>query len=85
MELAHISGRKFPSSKTKKKTLFKPKLKKKTSLKKFLYFLISWKVELSDSEIKKFLIFSQKKAFLIFRETKTWKKFFTFHKVTFRA
>ena len=33
-------------------------------------------MELSGSNIKKFLIFSQKKSFFIFRETKTLKKFF---------
>ena len=31
-------------------------------------------MELSSSNIKKFLIFSQKKSFLIFQETKTPKK-----------
>ena len=31
-------------------------------------------MELSNSNIKKFIIFSQKKAFLIFRETKTPKQ-----------
>ena len=35
-------------------------------------------MELSSSNIKRFLIFSQKKAFLIFRETDTPKKFFIF-------
>ena len=44
--------------------LFKAKLEKlkQFSLKKVL-------IEFSGSNIKKFLIFSQKKAFLIFRET----------------
>ena len=31
-------------------------------------------MELSGSNIKKFLIFSQKKAFLLFQETETLKK-----------
>ena len=44
-----------PSSKNKKN----PPRKK---------FLIFWEMELSDLKIEKFLIFSQKKAFLIFRE-----------------
>ena len=35
-------------------------------------------MELSSSNIKKFLIFSQKKAFLIFQETETPKKFLIF-------
>ena len=35
-------------------------------------------MELSGSKIKKFLIFSQKKAVPIFQETKTLKKFFIF-------
>ena len=35
-------------------------------------------MELSSSNIKKFLIFSQKKDFLIFRETETPKKFLIF-------
>ena len=53
--------------------------------------LYSMKMEVSNSNITKFLIFqetknlkklifSQKKAFLIFRETETLKKFFTFQK-----
>ena len=57
-------------------TYFKPKLekiKKKDQLsKKFIL------TELSSSNIRKFLIFSQKKAFLIFQEIKTPKKFFIF-------
>ena len=36
-------------------------------------------MELSCSNIKKFLIFSQKKAFLVFRETESPKKLFIFH------
>ena len=35
-------------------------------------------MELSNSNIKKFLIFSQKKAFLIFQETENPKKFLIF-------
>ena len=35
-------------------------------------------MKLSSSNIKKFLIFSQKKAFLIFRITETQKKFLMF-------
>ena len=35
-------------------------------------------MELSDPKIKKLLIFSQKKSFLIFQETETLKKFFIF-------
>ena len=35
-------------------------------------------MELSSSNIKKFVIFPQKKAFLIFQETKTWKEFLVF-------
>ena len=38
-------------------------------------------MELSGSNIKKFLIFSQKKAFLIFRETETPKKFLIFQEM----
>ena len=37
-------------------------------------FLCFEKMERSDPKIKKFLKFSQKKAFLIFRETETLKK-----------
>ena len=37
-------------------------------------FLCFGKMELSDPNIKKFLKFSQKKTFLIFRETETPKK-----------
>ena len=40
-------------------------------------------MELSSSNIKKFLTFSQKKAFLIFRETETPKKFLTFQEKEF--
>ena len=35
-------------------------------------------MELSSSNIKNFLVFSQKKVFLIIRETKPPKKFFIF-------
>ena len=35
-------------------------------------------MELSNSNIKKFLIFSLKKAFLIFQERETLKKFLIF-------
>ena len=35
-------------------------------------------MELSSSNIKKFLILSQKKVFLLFRETETPKKLFIF-------
>ena len=35
-------------------------------------------MELSDSNIKKFIIFFHEKAFVIFRETETSKKFFIF-------
>ena len=38
-------------------------------------------MELSSSNIKKFLIFSQKKAFLIFRGTETSKKFLIFQEM----
>ena len=42
--------------------------------KKKLYFLIFREIEFSVSNISKFLTFSQKKAFLIFRETETPQK-----------
>ena len=35
-------------------------------------------MDISGTNIKKFLIFSQKKAFLIFWDTETPKKFFIF-------
>ena len=54
---------------------FKPKLEKQ---KKLLCFFIIRKMKLSSSNIKKIIIFSQKKAFLIFQETETPKKFFIF-------
>ena len=41
-------------------------------------FLIFRNMELANSNIKKLLIFSQKKAFLIFWETKTPKKILIF-------
>ena len=37
-------------------------------------------MEFSGSSIKKFIIFSQEKAFLIYRKTETPKKFFIFQK-----
>ena len=45
-----------------------------SSLIYFLYFIIFQEMELSDPNIKKFLIFSQKKTFLIFKETKNPEK-----------
>ena len=38
-------------------------------------------MELSGSNIKRFLIFSQKKSFHIFRETETLKKFLLFQEM----
>ena len=46
--------------------------------KMLLYFLRFWEKKLSGPKIKKFLIFSQKKAFPLFRETKSTKKFLIF-------
>ena len=43
--------------------------------------LIVQKMKLSGYNIKKFLISSQKKVFLIFREMETPKKFFIFQKM----
>ena len=40
-------------------------------------------MELSGSNIKKIFIFSQKEAFLIFREIKTPKKLFIFQETEF--
>ena len=40
-------------------------------------------MELFSSNIKKFLIFSQKKTFLIFPETETPKKFLIFQETEF--
>ena len=52
---------------------------KKNTLKgKFLYFLIFREMELFSSNIKKFRIFSQKIAFLMFWETETPKKILIF-------
>ena len=48
---------------------------RKTPQKKLLIFL---EMELSGSNIKKFLMFSQKKPFLIFQEIETPRKFFIF-------
>ena len=56
---------------------FQPKIEN-IHTEKVSYLLYSGKIELTNSNIKKFLIFSRKKAFLIFRETKTPKKFLTF-------
>ena len=57
--------------------LLSPSLKNKKNPppKKFLVF---WEMELSGSNIIFFVIFSQKKAFLIFRETETLKTFLIF-------
>ena len=57
----------------------------KFTLKKFLYLLIFWGMEFSSSNIKKKIIFYQKKAFLIFLEMETLKKFLIFQEVTSRA
>ena len=46
--------------------------------KKFLYFLTFQEMKLSSSNIKKFPIFSEKKAVLIFQETEAPKKFIIF-------
>ena len=57
--------------------LFEPqarKINKKSTLKNVLIFFIFREMELFGPNIKKFLIFSQKKAFLIFQETETPKK-----------
>ena len=55
---------------------FKAQVKKKESpWKDFLY---SWKIKLSNSNVKTVLIFSQKKAVLIFQETEIQKKFMIF-------
>ena len=51
--------------------------------KKFLYFLTFQEMKLSSSNIKKFFIFSQKKAFLIFGETETPKKFLIFQETSY--
>ena len=56
------------------------KNKKNSSQKKFFIF---WKMKLFGSNIKKFLIFSQKKDFLIFRETKTSINYLQFRKRNF--
>ena len=56
------------------------KNKKNSSQKKFFIF---WKMKLFGSNIKKFLIFSQKKDFLIFRETKTSINYLHFRKRNF--
>ena len=56
------------------------KNKKNSSQKKFFIF---WKMKLFGSNIKKFLIFSQKQDFLIFRETKTSINYLHFRKRNF--
>ena len=56
-----------------------PNLKNKRNL--LLFFPIFWKVKLSSTNIKKFLVFSQNKALLIFQEKKTSKKIFIFQEV----
>ena len=62
-----------PGSRNKKNALYK----------KFLYFFKFQEMELSSCNFKKFLIFSQKKGFLIFQEMETQKKFLIFQEVTF--
>ena len=61
----------------------------KPTLKKFFYFIIFPEMEISGSNIKKFLIFSYisrngnpppPKEFLIFQETETLKSFLYFGK-----
>ena len=58
---------------------------KEVPLRKFVMFsfLRFWEMKLSGSKVKKFLMFSQKKGFPLFRETKTQKKFLTFEKTEF--
>ena len=53
------------------------KKKKNPSWKKLLIFE---EIEIFNFNVKKFFIFSQKKAFLIFRETETLKIFFYFRR-----
>ena len=53
------------------------KKKKNPSWKKLLIFE---EIEIFNFYVKKFFIFSQKKAFLIFRETETLKIFFYFRR-----
>ena len=76
MELSGSNIKRFLEMKTLKKLLIFPKIelfspssknKKNSPRENFLYFYI-----------KKILIFSQKRAFLIFQETETPKKFFIF-------
>ena len=57
---------------------FSPQVGKKTNPPQ-QNFLYSRKMELSSSNIKRFLIFSQKKSFLIFQETKPPKKSLIFY------
>ena len=56
------------NKKLQERTFRAQKIKKKPTLKKFLIF---WKMELCSPKIKKVLMFSLKKVFLIFREIKT--------------
>ena len=65
----------------KSKHLSSSSKKKKSILSKmFLNFFIFKKIKVSGSNIKKVVIFSQKGAFLIFKETETLKKLFAFQK-----
>ena len=77
-KIPYISGKGNPkkSSYISWNGTFQPKLEKQKNppRENFLY-----------SNIKKILIISQKKAFLIFWETETPKKIFIFWEVTFRA
>ena len=61
-----------PSSLRLSDTLFKPKLKKQNNSARE-NVLYSWKMELSNFNMKIFFIFPQKKVVLIFQETKTPK------------
>ena len=79
-----------PNSKNKKNPLRKNFLyflkeksfsyNSKSTLKKSLYFLIFQEMELIGFNIQRFLLLSQKKAFLMFWEMKTPKKFVIFQK-----
>ena len=69
-----LSGAPFKSKPKKLKKIHPPP--PPTPLKK--KFLYTGKMELSNTNIKKFLIFSEKKGFLIFRETETPKKILMF-------
>ena len=59
-----------------------PRLAQKIK-KKFLYFFIFLKIKLYSPNIQKVLIFSQRKAFLIFRKRKNPKKSLYFRKRKF--